>query len=162
MLLALILSNKDNFASSTVGIFDSDVVPSSLYFSNMITPRWEDLYGDLISIENPIRIKRFAPANQAIETLFRSWIRTQSNTLSFTGTADDGSTVIYPKWEKFEALTIDEMNLQLIKDIKYLNTLDKTELSSDEVLPDTSLLIQELSMENGIKAHLQINNIAYF
>lgn len=129
--MILILSQKSKFTEQTIGLFGSDVVPSSLYFSNMITPRWSDLWGDLFSIENPVRIKRYATNSQAVDTLFQSWIQTQSNTLSFPGTADDGSAILYPKWEKFEALTINDLNLQLIKDVRYLNSLDKSELSSD-------------------------------
>jgi hypothetical protein len=70
------LTQKSNFTEQTEGLFGSDVVPASIYFSNMITPRWSDMWGDLFSIENPVRIKRYAPVTPEIDTMFKNWIQT--------------------------------------------------------------------------------------
>lgn len=39
--------------------------------------------------------------------------------------------------------------------------MDLAELVNDRVMPDTSLLIEELSMEKGMKGHVQVNNVRY-
>lgn len=70
--------------------------------------------------------------------------------------------MIYPKWENFEADTIQELNEQLIQDIRFLNTLDMSELSNDNTLPDSCIRFDEINMENGVSAHVQVNNIAFY
>lgn len=110
LLIVLVLSQKGEFIKSQTGLFGSDVLPSSLYISNMITPRWQDVWEGLFTIENPVRIKRYAPLNEEINTLFLSWVKTQSNTMSYVNMEDDGSSLTYPIWERFEGKSIDEMN----------------------------------------------------
>ena len=105
LLIVLVLSQKSEFVASQKGLFGSDVLPSSLYISNMITPRWADIWEGLFSIENPVRIKRYAPLTEDINTLFQSWIRTQSNTMSYDNMEDDGTSMTYPVWERFEGKT---------------------------------------------------------
>ena len=81
--------------------------------------------------------------------------------MSYVNMEDDGSSLTYPIWERFEGKNIDDMNDQLIRDIRYLNDLDISELTNDRVMPDTSLLISKLSMEKGLSGHLQVNNVRY-
>jgi len=81
--------------------------------------------------------------------------------MSYVNLEDDGTSMTYPIWERFEGKNIDDMNDQLVRDIRYLNDLELSELTNDRVMPDTSLLITDLNMEHGLKGHLQVNNVRY-
>lgn len=76
----------------------------------MITPRWTDVWSGLFTIENPIRIKRYSTLSEDTNKLFLSWVKTQSNTMSFVNMEDDGTSLIYPLWERFEGKTPADMN----------------------------------------------------
>lgn len=160
-LIALILSNKDSFTPDLPGLFGSKVLPGSLYFSNLITPKWTIVWENLFEIENPIRINRYAAADDSIAEKFENWVDAQTSTLTFDGEDDDGNLVTYPQWIRSEKSTIEDLNEQLIKEVKILNSLDKNELKTSEDLPDSSMLIKSIEDEKGIDAHFQTNNIAY-
>lgn len=42
----------------------------------MITPRWTEMYGDLFSIDNPVRIKRYSTESNEQDDMFKTWIQT--------------------------------------------------------------------------------------
>lgn len=151
----------DTFQQELPGLFGSDVLPGSLYFSNLITPKWEVIWQDLFEIENPVRINRFAASSPEVAKTFQTWVDAQTSTLTFDGEDDNGNLITYPKWIESDKKTIDELNDLLIDEVKILNSLDKNELKTNEDLPDSSMFIKDIDEEKGIVAHLQTNNIAY-
>lgn len=161
-LISLILSNMEGISGGNLpGMFDSEVLPSSIYFSNLITPKWNEVWQEFFDIGNNIRINRFAFQKPGMEEEFQAWIDSQSSVHQYDGEEENGNYTVYPKWLKSDSDSIQKINDQLIKEVKILNELDKNELQSSLDLPDSATFIRGIDDEKGIDAHFMTNNIAF-
>ena len=137
------------------------IMPSSVYPANMLTPRWEMLYGRMFALKNYKRINRYAAATPEIKDEFEKWISNFTNLMSYKLPPEYVDPAVYPKWEYSEMNTFNGANAQLVSDIKELNNMSAKEVDASTVLPDASLIINSISMEKGISAHFQTNNILF-
>lgn len=139
----------------------TDIIPSTIYPCNLLTPKWAPFYEDLYLVNNPTRINRWAALNEKLKLKFEDWLSRQPGLFKYYAFNDVGENELNPKWEYTEKNTNEELNRELIKNVKTLNTYDRFRLSVSTDLPDSSCLIKRISEKYGVDVDIQVNNIIY-
>ena len=144
------------------GAFGADgVIPSAFYISNMITPKWEPLWGSLFSIRTPARINNVAFASQDLKPKFESWTNLRSGLTYYEAMDNTNTPQSYPLWRFTNSTNSDEVNNELIVLLKKYNEYSRAQLRYSEDLPDSFLLVKNIDQKTGIDASIQVNNVAF-
>lgn len=142
---------------------DTGVIPSGIYWTNIMTPEWENK-GLKFELLNHAKINRWTAKTKEVKEMFEDLIVKTPSLMTYRSKNILNEEVLYPRWDFFdgEERSITALNNQLIKDIKFLNGLANFDLQNSEDLPDSSYLVHSVDKDTGVKAHFQINNIFYF
>lgn len=161
-LVKIIIFIMEGVHLKVEGFNGSSVFPSNFYPANLLTPKWEPFFNSFFEISNPIRLNRWTTEDPAIKEAFSFWIKHQPSLFSYEVSKNLIGNLKYPRWVFDEHSSNKGMNKELIQDLKYLNSLEKSELQHQERLPDSVSKIKALSQDRGVDVHLQINNLLYW
>lgn len=161
-LIKLIMVLVNNVTISKGGLLGSSVVPSNIYPCNLLTPKWIDYFNGLFRIEYPVRINRWAVKDPELKESFSYWLKHQPNIFTFEVEHQLLGTQKFPRWDYEEDASNEGLNQHLIRDIKFLNSIEASDLSYEDILPDSVNYIRRLDLDKGVDVGLQINNILFW